>query len=83
MLRILIAVFWLISFIAIFATPFPGYFAVITAMITVAVFFFPISYGSREEVQLSSQTPLKMIASPIPYLFLAALGVGVFFVWFR
>lgn len=83
MLRILVAVFWLISFIAIFSTPYPGYFSIVTAVITVAVFFFPISYGSREEVQLSAQTPLKIIASPVPYLFLAALGVAVFFIWFR
>jgi len=77
MLRTFVMVVWLSCFISIFATPYKGLFVVVTAVATVALFFFPIKYANRETVRETAQKDLSFLGSPLPYLivvFLAIIG---------
>lgn len=77
MLKTLVIVVWLSSFISIFATPYKGLFVVVTAIATVALFFFPIKYANRE----TAQKDLSFLVSPFPYLiviFLVIVGFLLF-----
>ena len=81
MLRTLVILVWLSSFISIFATPYKGLFVVVTAVATVALFFFPIKYANRETVRETAQKDLSFLVSPFPYLiviFLVIVGFLLF-----
>ncbi|SEH94061.1 hypothetical protein SAMN05660691_02275 [Rheinheimera pacifica] len=75
MLRTLVILVWLSSFISIFATPYKGLFVVVTAVATVALFFFPIKYANRETVCETAQKDLSFLGSPLPYLIVAFLAI--------
>ncbi|MCC2616347.1 hypothetical protein LJ739_08855 [Aestuariibacter halophilus] len=80
MSRVLMVGVWLSCFIAIFATEYTGLFVILTALATFGLFFFPIQYANRDVVRETARQPLTWLSSPLPYCFIALLGLLVFFV---
>lgn len=83
MIKTFLVVAWLISLLGIFITTYTGLFVVLSALITVSFFWFPITYPTREEVKLSSKLGTTFLNSPFPWLILTVIAVVYFFLWLK
>ncbi len=64
-LALLVVVMWFGFVLAAFLTAYSGLFAVLAAVATAALFFFPIRYDSRQQVAEKARTPLTAARSPL------------------
>lgn len=64
-LALLVVMLWFGFVLAAFFTAYPGLFAVLAAVATAALFFFPIRYDARDVVVEKASMPLTVATSPL------------------
>ena len=64
-LALVMVLLWLGAVLAAFFSAYPGLFAVVAALATAALFFFPIRYDARDVVAEKARTPLTAARSPL------------------
>jgi MFS superfamily sulfate permease-like transporter len=65
MLALSVVLLWLGTVLAALFSAYHGLFAILAAVATVALFFFPIRYDSRQQVAEKAGTPLTAARSPL------------------
>lgn len=64
-LALVVVMLWFGFVLAAFLTPYKGLFAVLAAVATAALFFFPIRYDARDVVADKTRMPLTAATSPL------------------
>jgi hypothetical protein len=64
-LALVMVLLWLGAVLAALFSAYSGLFAVVAALATAALFFFPIRYDSRDVVAEKARTPLTAARSPL------------------
>jgi hypothetical protein len=64
-LALVVVMIWLGAVMAALFSAYPGAFAVMAALATAALFFFPIRYDARHVVAEKARLPLTVARSPL------------------
>lgn len=64
-LALLVVLLWLGAVLGALFSAYQGLFAVVAAVATAALFFFPIRYDARDVVAEKARTPLTAARSPL------------------